>query len=104
MNQLLALLWVMYSCMQVVSGDYHIGFSINSYNNPSNELSDRTCCGTCMAGSCRTTLRLCYRDANHSHSDVESDCVAVINRADTTFFSALATDEPSIQLYYPVSA
>ena len=90
-----------FTVMQVVLGDYHIGFAISGYSSPSNTLFNGSSC--MPAGSCRPTLRLCFRDAGHSHSDVESSCYSVINREDTNFVLVNAEDEPSIPLYYPVS-
>ena len=94
----------MFFQVHLVVGDFHIGFSVNSYDNPDNALSDGTCCaGTCAAGTCRTTLRLCFRGAGHSHNDVESSCYSVINRLDANFFVVTAENEPQIPLFYPVS-
>ncbi len=84
--------------------DYRIGYSILDYNS-SNTLFDGSCCGgNCTANStCRTTLRLCFRDAAHSHVDVESDCTEVQNRDNSNPFFASASFADSTAKYYPVS-
>ncbi len=76
--------------------DYRIGYSINSYSSTSNTLASGSCCGD-------TTLRLCFRDAGHSHSDVESSCNAVQNRENTDVFTVVLSMGVSIQKYYSVS-
>ncbi len=82
--------------------DYRIGYSILDYNS-SGTLFDGSCCGgncTRAVSSCRTTLRLCFRDAGHSHVDVESDCTEVQNQDNSNprFISASFAD--SIAEYY----
>ncbi len=88
--------------MQVVLADYRIGYSILGYNS-SNTLFDGSCCGGNCIAECRTTLRFCFRDADHSHTDVESDCTQVVARMNLDNVFTSATFEDSITDYYPVS-
>ena len=88
-----------------VKGDYHIGFSINDYSNANYSLSNGACCNgtsSCVEGGCRTTLRLCFRDTNHLHSDTESSCVLLVRRENSAFFVIVGSTTMPIQQYYPV--
>ncbi|XP_064382439.1 uncharacterized protein LOC135331274 isoform X2 [Halichondria panicea] len=80
--------------------DYHLGYNIISYSSSNNTLANGTCCGETCDTSCRTTLRLCFRDAGHPHNDVDSSCTIVQNRenANQVFFDA--SSQSSIPKYF----
>lgn len=99
-----------YAQVALVNGHYSIGYSINNYASENNSLLyDGACCEVntstgsgCQEGGCRTTLRLCFRDANHSHTDSDSSCFNAINRRNVNFFFQTPLDVHIISNYFVV--
>ena len=62
---------------QVVKADYAFTIQIDSYDNPTEELFNGTCCDCCRRipgnercqNQCETMLQFCLRNANHSRDD-----------------------------------
>ena len=58
-----------------VKADYRLMFAVQNYSNPTNSLSNGSCCDTsclvsqcCTNDSCNLATRICFREADQPHT------------------------------------